>query len=821
MSDIGKYYYAARFVTDYGTDTEYVMGDGTLSDGSGINTTIGTDSDLTTSGATVVDDINITNGVITAHSTRTLTLANLGYTGDLNANEYVLPFTDNSSNWNTAYGWGDHSTEGYNPTIGTSTNINTSGFGVIDNIGLTNGVITSMGSRSMLNLSAEDTRAAEKMPEDYLSKAFAVEFTDEFDSLSSWHSGITVKGWEDNYQSWQLIGGSNTGANTSLYFRQGIGSSWGSMNEVWHSGSDGSGSGLDADKLDAQEGTYYLDYNNFTNTPSAYVLPTNLAGDDINIDTGALTGATVISDLDFNITTNTSGLVTDANASIATRTLSLANLGYTGDANANNYVHPTHPGDDISIDTTALTGAVVISDLDFNVTTDTLGHVTDANATVATRTLTLANLGFTGDADATNDVRRTDEEIRDVAAAQWINGSNTTVVYDDAANTIKINAPAGGVVDGSGVENYLVKWTDSDTLTDSIIHETSDRVGINVVQTNATFAVSKTGDETMLFEPNVSNGGRNGLSNFDFSDNSYVGMNYDGLDHEFKTSGVTKLTIGNTTIETPSSIEADSFIKDGGTSSQYLMADGSVSTGGASGIDGSGTVKMIPKFSDSDTLTDSNIYEAASGEVHINTTTEYTGMLNVYQDSTDPALLLIADDAGSSASPLLSMHRDSSSPADDDVLGRTIYAGNDSAGTEVEYAHLDGYIDTATAGTFNTGGIHVQSRFGSTMYSNLKTRGNRSFAENQWYFENTIQAEGGIEINTGGVISLNSTAGTSGEVLVSKGTSSPEWEHRVRSNTSEGGTGSVQIGNIVKITASAHTNLGVGADADTLYIIVG
>ncbi|MDB4343317.1 hypothetical protein OAA25_00405, partial [bacterium] len=67
-----------------------------------------------------------------------------------------------------------------------------------------------------------------------------------------------------------------------------------------------------------------------------YVLPTNLAGDDINIDTGALTGATVISDLDFNITTNTSGLVTDANASVATRTLTLANLGYTGATDATN-----------------------------------------------------------------------------------------------------------------------------------------------------------------------------------------------------------------------------------------------------------------------------------------------------------------------------------------------------------------------------------------------------------------------------------------------------------------------------------------------------
>ena len=71
-------------------------------------------------------------------------------------------------------------------------------------------------------------------------------------------------------------------------------------------------------------------------------------------------------------------------------------------SSANNYSHPTHDGDDIDIDTTALTGATVISDLDLNVTTDTLGHVTDANATVATRALTLANLGYTGATDANN-----------------------------------------------------------------------------------------------------------------------------------------------------------------------------------------------------------------------------------------------------------------------------------------------------------------------------------------------------------------------------------------------------------------------------------
>ena len=109
----GKKYFASEFVVTGGTSSDYLMGDGTLSTGASGNTTIGTDTDLTTSGATVVDDINLTDGVVTAHSTRTLTLANLGYTGATDANNYVLPFTDNSSNWNTAFGWGDHSTEGY------------------------------------------------------------------------------------------------------------------------------------------------------------------------------------------------------------------------------------------------------------------------------------------------------------------------------------------------------------------------------------------------------------------------------------------------------------------------------------------------------------------------------------------------------------------------------------------------------------------------------------------------------------------------------------------------------------------------------------
>ena len=43
------------------------------------NTIIGTDSDVNTSGATIIDNMYMTDGVITSHGTRTLTLGDLGY----------------------------------------------------------------------------------------------------------------------------------------------------------------------------------------------------------------------------------------------------------------------------------------------------------------------------------------------------------------------------------------------------------------------------------------------------------------------------------------------------------------------------------------------------------------------------------------------------------------------------------------------------------------------------------------------------------------------------------------------------------------------
>ena len=85
---------------------------------------------------------------------------------------------------------------------------------------------------------------------------------------------------------------------------------------------------------------------------------------------------------------------------VSDKTITLPDATGTVALTSDLYTHPSHPGDDISVDTGVMSSATVISDLDFNVTTDTLGHVTDANGTVSTRTLTLANLGYTGATNA-------------------------------------------------------------------------------------------------------------------------------------------------------------------------------------------------------------------------------------------------------------------------------------------------------------------------------------------------------------------------------------------------------------------------------------
>jgi hypothetical protein len=222
-----------------------------------------------------------------------------------------------------------------------------------------------------------------------------------------------------------------------------------------------------------------------TNTQNTYV-SSDFTHDDL---TGFVANEHIDWTTDQGATNIHTGNYTDTNtqltdAQVRSKISSTGLIGYnstTGviSTTANNYIHPTHAGDDIDIDTTALTGATVISDLDFNVTTDTLGHVTDANATIATRTLTLLDLGYTGATNANNYVHPTTagnkhiptggtvgQILKNTASgtATWQADNNTTYSVGDgglseinftSADNIKLDgiataATANGTVTGSG-----------------------------------------------------------------------------------------------------------------------------------------------------------------------------------------------------------------------------------------------------------------------------------------------------------------------------------------------------------------------------------
>lgn len=114
------------------------------------------------------------------------------------------------------------------------------------------------------------------------NRAVAFEFkanaTDGLSDGGTYHSVITFQQWNDG-------SGGNTNQlaftdNGNLWTRGAtIGGTWGTWKEIWSSGNDGAGSGLDADLLDGQQGSYYYPASN----PNGY---TTNVGDITGVTAG-------------------------------------------------------------------------------------------------------------------------------------------------------------------------------------------------------------------------------------------------------------------------------------------------------------------------------------------------------------------------------------------------------------------------------------------------------------------------------------------------------------------------------------------------------
>jgi hypothetical protein len=163
-----------------------------------------------------------------------------------------------------------------------------------------------------------------------------------------------------------------------------------------------------------------------------------------NINTS---GATIVD----SITTNSTGHIT----AMGTRVLTLSNLGFKGASNANYITNNNQlsngAGYITSFTNTQLSteqvqdiiGAMISGNSESNISVtynDSTGKLDFSSSNTQLSDSDIANFGYIKSSGGGGVTPRSDEEIRDLASAQWINGTNTTVVKDDGANTLRINS---------------------------------------------------------------------------------------------------------------------------------------------------------------------------------------------------------------------------------------------------------------------------------------------------------------------------------------------------------------------------------------------
>ena len=275
---------------------------------------------------------NVPSGAVftdTTYSVGNGGLTEINFTSALNsklagiaagANNYVLPFTDNSTNWNTAYGWGNHATAGYAAASSLGNYLPLSG-GTLDG-----------GTNTTLNIKADDNGLALIRLYGDSQGTGAV----EVGQSTAYGGGISYNGdgspgfvngeTADAITFYRLSNGVRTEVfsyphNTNRVTFNEVPYVGGSA--IWNAGNDGSGSGLDADLLDGQHASAFASAShNHAGVYQPAGTYNTIIGTDSDINTS---GSTIIDNIFV-----TDGVIT----SMGTRTLTAGDLGaLTGNQN--------------------------------------------------------------------------------------------------------------------------------------------------------------------------------------------------------------------------------------------------------------------------------------------------------------------------------------------------------------------------------------------------------------------------------------------------------------------------------------------------------
>lgn len=139
--------------------------------------------------------------------------------------------------------------------------------------------------------------------------------------------------------------------------------------------------------------------------------------------------------------------------------------------------------------------------------------------------------------------------------------------------------------------------------------------------------------------------------------------------------------------------------------------NGATQAAGAKNLLDGLTAKATPVAADTFPLIDS----AASNAIKLVTLTNLTSAISAILPGT---ATLTSTDAGATAGPILTLYRNSASPATSDVIGQLLFSGKDSAANVQTYATITGLITDATS-TSEDASIYFATAFGGSVTDTL------------------------------------------------------------------------------------------------------
>ena len=195
------------------------------------------------------------------------------------------------------------------------------------------------------------------------------------------------------------------------------------------------------------------------------------------------------------------------------------------------------------------------------------------------------------------------------------------------------------------------------------------------------------------------------------------------------------------------------------------------------------------------------------------------GGLTITTADVNPQLTIISTEAGGSQAPIIDIYRNSSSPADGDVLGQLDYYGENSAGEKIEYVRVRSAIEDVTDGdegsayaitTYTAG-----SQYGRLNINETETIFNQNSADVDFRVESNDEANFFV-IDAGNNVAGIGTTGSTVRFYIQNASSSNT--SLILQNTHASNASVIQANDSVRAANSAYSffrgNSSNGADVE-------